>query len=86
MYWRWQVRFVEWAAEGRLRHAAFLGLRDDKTCVTTAPDDVVHQIAAIMVATGHPRGSLQSMVNFGRHDKFESTKRDLRLSALPDHL
>jgi bifunctional non-homologous end joining protein LigD len=26
-----QVRFVEWTAEGRLRHAAFLGLRADKT-------------------------------------------------------
>jgi bifunctional non-homologous end joining protein LigD len=26
-----QIRFVEWTAEGRLRHAAFLGLRDDKT-------------------------------------------------------
>ena len=25
-----QIRFVEWAAEGRLRHAAFLGLRSDK--------------------------------------------------------
>ena len=25
-----QVRFVEWTAEGRLRHAAFLGLRFDK--------------------------------------------------------
>lgn len=26
-----QIRFVEWTAEGRLRHAAFLGLRDDKS-------------------------------------------------------
>lgn len=26
-----QIRFVEWTAEGRLRHAAFLGLRSDKT-------------------------------------------------------
>jgi bifunctional non-homologous end joining protein LigD len=25
-----QIRFVEWTAEGRLRHAAFLGLRPDK--------------------------------------------------------
>jgi bifunctional non-homologous end joining protein LigD len=25
-----QIRFVEWTAEGRLRHAAFLGLRQDK--------------------------------------------------------
>ena len=25
-----QIRFVEWTAEGHLRHAAFLGLRDDK--------------------------------------------------------
>ena len=25
-----QIRFVEWTAEGRLRHAAFLGLRLDK--------------------------------------------------------
>jgi bifunctional non-homologous end joining protein LigD len=25
-----QIRFVEWTADGRLRHAKFLGLRDDK--------------------------------------------------------
>jgi bifunctional non-homologous end joining protein LigD len=25
-----QIRFVEWTAEGHLRHAVFLGLRDDK--------------------------------------------------------
>ena len=25
-----QIRFVEWTAEGRLRHAAFIGLRPDK--------------------------------------------------------
>jgi bifunctional non-homologous end joining protein LigD len=25
-----QIRFVEWTAEGHLRHAAFLGLRGDK--------------------------------------------------------
>jgi bifunctional non-homologous end joining protein LigD len=25
-----QIRFVEWTAESRLRHAAFLGLRTDK--------------------------------------------------------
>ena len=29
-----QIRFVEWTAEGRLRHAKFLGLRSDKI----APD------------------------------------------------
>ena len=26
-----QIRFVEWTAESRLRHAAFLGLRSDKS-------------------------------------------------------
>jgi bifunctional non-homologous end joining protein LigD len=31
-----QIRFVEWTAEGRLRHAAFLGLRSDK------PANAVH--------------------------------------------
>lgn len=25
-----QIRFVEWTADGHLRHAAFLGLREDK--------------------------------------------------------
>jgi len=29
-----QVRFVEWTAEGHLRHAAFLGLRTDKAAHT----------------------------------------------------
>jgi DNA ligase D-like protein (predicted ligase) len=36
MHWTYaklvaQIRFVEWTAEGRLRHAAFIGLRDDKS-------------------------------------------------------
>jgi bifunctional non-homologous end joining protein LigD len=26
-----QIRFIEWTAESRLRHAAFLGLRLDKS-------------------------------------------------------
>jgi bifunctional non-homologous end joining protein LigD len=26
-----QIRFVEWTAEGRLRHAIYVGLRDDKS-------------------------------------------------------
>ena len=26
-----QIQFVEWTAEGRLRHAKFLGFRDDKS-------------------------------------------------------
>jgi bifunctional non-homologous end joining protein LigD len=25
-----QIRFVEWTADGRLRHAVFIGLRNDK--------------------------------------------------------
>jgi bifunctional non-homologous end joining protein LigD len=25
-----QIRFVEWTADGHLRHAAFLGMRTDK--------------------------------------------------------
>ena len=25
-----QIRFVEWTADGHLRHSAFLGLRTDK--------------------------------------------------------
>lgn len=29
-----QVRFVEWTAEGRLRHAVFLGMRTDKRAAT----------------------------------------------------
>jgi DNA ligase D-like protein (predicted ligase) len=33
-----QVRFVEWTSEGHLRHAAFLGLREDKP-----PRDVVRE-------------------------------------------
>ena len=30
-----QIRFVEWTSDGHLRHAAFLGVRDDKR-----PNDV----------------------------------------------
>lgn len=29
-----QIRFLEWTAEGRLRHAVFLGLRSDKTATS----------------------------------------------------
>lgn len=29
-----QIRFVEWTADGRLRHPAFLGMRSDKTATT----------------------------------------------------
>ena len=25
-----QIRFVEWTADGRLRHAVYVGLRNDK--------------------------------------------------------
>jgi hypothetical protein len=31
-----QIRFVEWTAEGHLRHAAFLGLRTDRLPASTA--------------------------------------------------
>jgi bifunctional non-homologous end joining protein LigD len=50
-----QVRFVEWTAEGRLRHAAFLGLRDDK-----APKDVrrEHQRDNPITGRGAPRPRL----------------------------
>ena len=34
-----QIRFVEWTAEGRLRHAAFLGLRSDKRARGAAVPD-----------------------------------------------
>ena len=33
-----QIRFVEWTADGHLRHAAYLGLRDD-----TSPRDVTRE-------------------------------------------
>jgi bifunctional non-homologous end joining protein LigD len=33
-----QVRFVEWTSDGHLRHAAFLGLRDDK-----APHEIIRE-------------------------------------------
>jgi bifunctional non-homologous end joining protein LigD len=35
-----QIRFVEWTAEGRLRHAAFLGLRTDKAAKDVTAKDV----------------------------------------------
>ena len=33
-----QIRFVEWTAEHRLRHAKFLGLRDDKPAIEVRRD------------------------------------------------
>jgi len=43
MHWTYptlvaQLRFVEWTTEGRLRHAAFLGLRDDKAASDVRSD------------------------------------------------
>src|SRR4051794_28291787 len=35
-----EVRFVGWAGSGRLRHAVYLGLREDKPAA-----DVVHDVA-----------------------------------------
>jgi bifunctional non-homologous end joining protein LigD len=37
-----QVRFVEWTAEGRLRHAAFLGLRSGKSALGAAGSERGH--------------------------------------------
>jgi DNA ligase D-like protein (predicted ligase) len=34
-----QIRFVEWTADGHLRHAAFLGLRDDKSARAVRRED-----------------------------------------------
>src|SRR5262245_44491178 len=34
-----QVRFVEWTADGHLRHAAFLGVRDDKAAAAARRED-----------------------------------------------
>ena len=33
------IRFVEWTAEGRLRHAAFLGFRSDKASGDVRTED-----------------------------------------------
>jgi bifunctional non-homologous end joining protein LigD len=33
-----QIRFVEWTADHHLRHAAFLGLRLDKTAIQMRRD------------------------------------------------
>ena len=33
-----QVQFTEWTADGKLRHPSFLGLRDDKSPLETAPE------------------------------------------------
>jgi bifunctional non-homologous end joining protein LigD len=34
-----QVRFVEWTADGHLRHAAFLGVRNDKEAAEVRRED-----------------------------------------------
>jgi bifunctional non-homologous end joining protein LigD len=36
-----QVRFVEWTADGHLRHSAFLGLRSDKSASTVRRSDKI---------------------------------------------
>ena len=35
-----QIRFVEWTADGHLRHAAFLGVRTDKASANGHPGNV----------------------------------------------
>jgi bifunctional non-homologous end joining protein LigD len=44
-----QVRFAEWTADGKLRHPAFLGLRDDKT-----PSETVQEKPAITIQLTNP--------------------------------
>jgi bifunctional non-homologous end joining protein LigD len=37
--WLYQIEFIEWTQDGHLRHAKFVGLREDKD-----PKDVVREI------------------------------------------
>ncbi|MGH8291533.1 MAG: hypothetical protein ACREV7_21545 [Steroidobacteraceae bacterium] len=40
-----QIRFTEWTSEGRLRHAAFLGLRSDKVAKAVHRDALTHRLS-----------------------------------------
>ena len=42
-----QIKFVEWTAEGRLRHSAFLGLRSDKHAKDVRREDLTKQYGSI---------------------------------------
>jgi bifunctional non-homologous end joining protein LigD len=44
-----QIRFVEWTSDGHLRHAAFLGIRDDKV-----PSDVRRERGGEVGTTERP--------------------------------
>jgi hypothetical protein len=52
-----QIRFVEWTAENRLRHAAFLGLRSDKAArkfSASCSGPFLHDRAANSIVTVAP--------------------------------
>ena len=47
-----QIRFVEWTAEGRLSHAAFLGLRFGKERARGAPGSEREHLMTVSVRLG----------------------------------
>jgi DNA ligase D-like protein (predicted ligase) len=50
-----QVRFVEWTAEGRLRHARFLGMRSDKGAREVRRDAVMSKATGNAIIRRPPR-------------------------------
>jgi bifunctional non-homologous end joining protein LigD len=74
-----QVRFTEWTSDGRLRHPAFLGLRDDKS-----PDEAVREAPASPPASAAGPAGEQKPVRKTKV-KEKSHSIEVRLSS-PDRL
>jgi bifunctional non-homologous end joining protein LigD len=67
-----QVRFVEWTSDGHLRHAAFMGLRDDK------PARSVVREVAMPPSRQEPSSSTKRAVNRVRR----SAKHDAEIAGI----
>ena len=65
-----QVRFTEWTTDGKLRHPAFLGLRDDKGPGETQPETPV----------APPRGQ-QGKHGDGKHGRHDGQPKGSPMSA-----
>lgn len=75
-----QVRFVDWTAEGRLRHAVYHGLRTDKDAQDMRRDEVANQLP-LRSRHRNPPGFGNQVAKWGIRCHTPSTPSPLGLSG-----